>query len=252
MFDFQLELDAVDEVPEGLRPIYVKSEDGKFRIEPSLAKKLDVTGLTTALDKERKANKTVKDQLEAWKKLNVGATPEEAVAKLQELNERATNGDGKANWDKMKKDLDDGHLKVIQAKDAVVAKMTGTVEKYLIDSEATKALADLKGSTALLLPHVRSQVKVIEQNGEYVTQVVDKDGDPRGDGRGGFMTIKDLVTEMKASAEYGRAFEGSGSTGGGKLPNSSKSGQDAPRGTDLSPTQKIAAGLKKGLLTHTG
>lgn len=252
MFDFQLELDAVDEVPEGLRPIYIKSEDGKFRIESALAKKLDVTGLTTALDKERKANKTVKDQLEAWKKLNVGVTPEEAATKLQELTERATNGDGKANWDKMKRDLEESHNKTLGLKDQEVHKMVGTVEKYLIDSEATKALADLKGSPALLLPHVRAQVKVVEQNGEYITRVVDKDGDPRGDGRGGFMTIKDLVSEMKASAEYGRAFESSGSTGGGKPPSSSKSGQDALRNGELSPTQKIAAGLKKGLLTYTG
>lgn len=252
MFDFMTTLETLDGVPQNYQALYTKGDDGKFAIDPVLAKKLDVSGLTTALDKERKANKVATSQLDAWKKLNYGATPEEVATKFTELQEAATKGaEGKTNWDKMKADLDAGHAKVLVTKDGEISAMRTTVEKHLVDNVAITALTEAKGSAALLLPHVRSQVKVFEEKGEYIVRVVDKDGDPRGDGRGGFMTIKDLILEMKSSQEFGRAFEATGTSGSGKQPGSSKTGKEGGAGRDaseLNPTQKIALGLQKGQL----
>jgi hypothetical protein len=246
MFEFPLTLDALDGVPTNFQALYAKGDDGKFSLNADLAKKLDVSGLTTALDKERKANKANGENLKAWQKLGIGETLEDAANKLKELNERATNGDGKANWEKMKTDLEAGHIKALSEKDKTVDGMRKTLESHLVDKEAVTAITEHKGAAALLLPHVRSQVKVFEDNGSYTVRVVDKDGDPRGDGKGGFMGIKELVAEMKASQEFGRAFEASGTGGSGKPPASSKTGKEgAGTGRDgMSSVDKIAAGLR--------
>lgn len=253
-FEFAPTLDALDNVPEGFRGLYVKGDTGGFSIHPDFT--AHIGGLTSALDKERKNAKVVNQQLQSWQKLNLGATPEELQTKFQELTEAATKGkEGATNWEKMKADLEKGHTLALSTKDKAVDTMRTTLERHLIDNVAITALTDAKGSAALLLPHVRTQVKVIQDGENYIVRVVDKDGDPRGDGKGGYMSIKDLVAEMKTSTDFGRAFEASGHTGSGKPPASSKSGKEGGAGrdtNDLSPIQKISLGLSKGQVSRAG
>ncbi len=241
MFEFASKLDSLDAVPDGFRGLYAKGDDGSFIIHSDFS--AHVGGLTSALDKERKNNKVSGKSLADWLKL--GESPDVVATKLTELTDAATKGaEGRTNWDKMRADLEAGHKVALLAKDREVGTMRGTLERHLVDNVAITALTDVKGSPALLLPHVRSQVKVFADGDNYIVRVVDKDGDPRGDGKGGYMTIKDLVAEMRASADFGRAFEASGSTGGGKQPGSSKSQHVGGTGSaSLSPVQKIALGL---------
>ncbi len=250
-FDWQPTLEAVDAdtatgavVPESLRGLY-KNVDGKFNLVEEAKKRLgDVSGLNTALDKERKLNKTVKEAAEKWARL--GASPEEVEQKITELTEAATK-DGKVNLDKLKADLEKGFKTQLDGKDTEIKAKDAALGKYLIESAAVTALNAAKGSAVLLLPHIKGSVKVVENNGEYVVRVLDADGDARGDGKGGFMTVADLVAEMKASTEFSRAFEASGGTGGGTPPGR-KAGGGAGGGIardKMSATQKISAGLDK-------
>jgi hypothetical protein len=127
--------------------------------------------------------------------------------------------------------------------------MKTSLKKHMIESEARAVIAELKGSPELLLPHVREQCQLLEEDGAFVVRVVDKEGDPRSDGKGGWMDIKALVAEMKASQAYGRAFESSGKQGSGTQPgtgNKSGGGSDAK----LSPVQKIAKGLAERQTTR--
>jgi len=55
----------------------------------------------------------------------------------------------------------------------------------------------------------------VEDSGELVTRVVDQAGNPRVNGKGEYLSIKDLVSEMRESEVFGRAFEPSGTTGSG-------------------------------------
>lgn len=237
MFEFAHTLTSLDGVPAEFAGLYKAVEGGSgFSIHPDL--KTHVGGLVSALDKERKLNKTAKDGLLAWSAL--GETPDAVKTKLDELTESAA---GKANFDKLKLDMELAHGKLLSAKDAEVGKMRGTLEQYLVDAEATTALSEAKGAAALLLPHVRASVKVMEENGKYVVRIVDKDGDARGDGKGGFMTIKDLVSEMRHSETFGRAFEATGATGGGKPSAGGKPGARETDRSKMSSIQKIAAGL---------
>ena len=44
----------------------------------------------------------------------------------------------------------------------------------LVENEATAAVAEAKGIPDLLLPFIRDQVKVVEEDGEFKVFVVDK------------------------------------------------------------------------------
>ena len=238
MFEFMPTVADLNAVPEQFRGLYVKTDgqDG-YTIHEDFTK--HVGGLKGALEKERKTVKTLNTSLEAWKAL--GETPDAVVARNKELEEQLTaNKDGKANWDKLKGDLEKGHQTALQTEQAKTAKMQKTLEKHLIEAEAVREVTEAKGSADLLLPHIMTTVKVVPEGEGYVVRVVDADGDFRGNNSGGFMGIKDLVAEMKASPKFGRAFEAAQASGGGKPP-AGKGG--TPNGQPKSSVGKIASGL---------
>lgn len=124
--------------------------------------------------------------------------------------------------------------------------MSKSLENYLVTTAAVQALAAAKGSAELLLPHIQARTKVIKQGDEYVVRVLDEAGDPRGNGAGGFMTVQDLVKELKGHPSFGRAFESEAPTGSGTRGRTS--GNPAPalmQPADMTPIQRIAAGLSK-------
>ncbi|NOK32328.1 hypothetical protein HMI49_03815 [Corallococcus exercitus] len=243
-FEWQQELDALDIVPEKFRGLYAKGEGGKFALDPDVFKRMDHSGLTTALDKERKNSKALTAAQAAWLKL--GKTPEDVEKSLGELKAalaKAQEGkDGAANFEKLKADLEAGHAKALGERDTVVERMRASLHKHLVDAEATAALAELKGSAVLLLPHVQKHVKVIEEGGSFLARVVDAEGDPRGNGKGGFLTIREFVTELKKDANFARAFDSTSASGSGTQPGPRTGAM--PSGSDkLNPTQRISAGL---------
>lgn len=210
-----LVVDAIDQLDEPLRALYVE-KDGKFHLD--VAGLEDTSGLKSALEAERNNARNATRQTAAWRAL--GKTPEE----IKELLEaRAATEEEKATkageWDKLKTQMNDKHALDLKAKDDAAGKMRTSLERYLVDAAATTAIAAAKGVPELLLPHVQRQVKVLEEDGEFVARVVDAKGDLRVDGKGEPMTISALIEEMKKNEIYGRAFEGSGASGGGMLPN---------------------------------
>ena len=122
------------------------------------------------------------------------------------------------------------------------------LERRLIDADATAAIAAAKGVPALLLPHVRASVKVIEEDGDFKVQVVDAQGNPRVNGKGEFLSIADLVGEMRQSDVYGRAFEPTGTTGGGATGGSGGGGAKVIKQAafDALPPKQRAAKMAEG------
>jgi len=120
----------------------------------------------------------------------------------------------------------------------------GAIEQHLIDAEAVRELAQHSDSPGLLLPHVKSQMKVMEESdGKFVARVVDASGNVRiGKGAGAApMTLPELMEEMKADKTFAPAFRGSGSSGGG----ATRSTGGASGGVAT-----IAAGDKKGFIDN--
>jgi DNA-binding transcriptional MerR regulator len=196
---------------EGLQKFY-EEKDGEYVLAVEGLE--DTAGLKSALQKERADREKFAKQVKAWETL--GKSPEEISELLTKLGEEEAKKAEKAGeWEKLKAQILESHKKEMGKKDEEIAKMRQSLESYLVDASATAAIAELKGVPQLLLPHVKTSVKVVENEGRYVVQIVDAAGTPRVNSKGEPLTIKELVEEMRLSEVFGRAFEPTGTSGGG-------------------------------------
>lgn len=200
---------------EGIKGLYEEKDGGYVLSIDGLE---DTNGLKSALEKERKARSEYEKAARKYEGL--GKSPDELaeLVKAQEESEK-NKLEQKGEWEKLKAQLLESHKRELAARDEAVQKMKGTLESYLVDAAATEAIAAAKGIPQLLLPHVKSAVKVIEEDGKYQVRVVGPDGSPRMNAKGEFLGIKDLVAEMRESEVFSRAFEGTGTTGSGTPAN---------------------------------
>jgi hypothetical protein len=198
-------------LPEGIREFY-EEKNGAFVLGVDGLE--DTSGLRSALEKERKTARELEKLARQYQGL--GKSPDEIaeLVKAQEESEKSKL-EQKGEWEKLKAQLLESHKKELTARDEAVQKMKGTLESYLVDAAATEAIAAAKGIPQLLLPHVKGAVKVIEEDGKYQVRVVGPDGSHRMNAKGEFLGIKDFVSEMRESEVFSRAFEGTGTTGGG-------------------------------------
>ena len=115
------------------------------------------------------------------------------------------------------------------------------VTKDKITSEATRAIAEHKGEPKLLTSIIEAQCKVIsdEHTGNLVCRVVDADGAVRTSLDGGFLTVNDLVVEMKNEPDYADAFESKDTLGGGGRNLSSNDNLRSGGGESKTPIDKI-------------
>jgi uncharacterized 2Fe-2S/4Fe-4S cluster protein (DUF4445 family) len=187
---------------------------------------------TTELDRTRKAlekaNREAQDrrlELKEWKELQVDP------AKVRQLLDEQRKADVKRKEDEgryreLLNDVETATQSEIQKirdeADEKVVKMQGSIEKYFVEKTVAESLAAEGASQKLLGKHVRDQVKVVERDGEYQTVVVDKDGEPRLVRGGGFMTVADLISEMKKDDDFARAFPAPKTSGSGTGDSSNK------------------------------
>ena len=237
--------DTLDDIPEPLREYYVAGEDGKFRPDG-----IDIEPLKRSLENakhERNELKKVADKFKGIDLEEFARLKAEADEREHEKNEK------KGEWDKLKEQLVIKHKSDIteyekRLKDEVTSRdeknksLRLALDTAMIDAEAARVLSTpgSKGSLTLLQPHIRSQVKVIEEGSKYVARVVNDKGEIRiGDAEGKPMTIAGLVTEMRGLPEFAGAFESSGASGSGAL-----SGRGTSAGRDLtklSPVERMNA-----------
>jgi multidrug efflux pump subunit AcrA (membrane-fusion protein) len=254
----KLIIDRLDDVDESLRSLY-EEKDGKFHLNVDGIE--DNTQIKADL---RKANKEAADrrrELEAWKKS--GKSPEEIeelIAAAARLEEEKLKGAG--DWDKLKAQMNEKHEQALRAKDAVIATkdaevsaMRKSLERHLIKAQATAEIAANKGEPELLLPVVERFMRVNEDNGNYSTQIVDEKGDPRVDAKGNPLSLSALMTELRANEKYGRAFEGSGHSGGGMPPGNGSGGgipQNKRRSDFKSEKERAAFVDEHGIAAYQG
>lgn len=244
-------VDSIDKVPEQFRGIYKQGDDGKFIVDDTYKGVVEaITGLNKSL-KAARAEAKAKTPVDLSPLADYGRTPEEIKAtvesRINELQEQvAKGGDAKVNLEKIKQDLAAAHAKDLEKANKRSEALQNQLYGLLVENAATAAVVELKGVPELLLPFLKQQVKVVEEEGEFKVFVVDAQGDQRYSGvTGQPMTIKELVAEMKANEKFGRLFESEAPAGGGMPP---RGGSTPPRqpGRVLSANEKIAAGLAKG------
>lgn len=224
-FDFTSEVSSLDTVPEAYKPLYQPTEDGaKFVLDPILAKKMDVSPLKNALASERKLKEQYEKRAKIADKLdNLGINPDDLENIIA-----GKQGAGKKSDDeneKIRKQISDQYTKEIETYKNTNQKLAGRLQASVVEDVAIRALVEEKGSVDLLLPHIKSMVKV-EFDEEYnpVVKVYDRDGQPLVDRDGKYFTVKDLVKYLKTQDVFARAFEGEGRSGGGTPPRNGAGG----------------------------
>lgn len=243
-------VDAIDKVPEQFRGIYKQDGDKFVPDEAHKGIVEAITGLNRSL-KAARAEAKAKTPVDLTSLSEFGATPEEIktsiTTRLAELQDQLAgkNGEAKVNLDKIRSDLAAAHAKELEKSNKRSEALQGQLYSLLVENAATSAVAELKGVPELLLPFIKNQVKVQEQDGQFQVFVVDAQGDQRYSGvTGQPMTIKELVAEMKANEKYGRLFESEAPAGGGMLPGSGRQ-TTRTQGQPRSSNEKISAGLNK-------
>jgi len=240
----------IEDVSEDLREEYIEGEDGKFHLKilGSYVPKdsvEDVSGLKSALKKERENASTAAARARKLEEDMAGIDPED-YARLKEMEAKEEENKAKkaGEWDKLREQMNTKHAEELAKRDKDKSRLMTALEKRTIDAAAVSALNELKGNVTLLLPHVKGHVKMIEdETGDFVARVVDDAGNPRVNGEGKFLSVRELVGEMRDSEVFAKAFEASGHSGGGTPPN----GQGGTGGTGKKGG--IPSGLKRTVMT---
>ncbi len=230
----------LDDVAEALRgeykPFKLKGSDGKesdafvLDVVAEAGYELDNVGsLKNALGAERTAKANLEKLVVKFKDLDPDKA-REALTRLEELEkiDPTKEADKIANtkFEAAKTQLLAKHTEDMNAEKTKSTKLRTKIDSLLVDSVAKSAIAEEKGSIELLLPHIQRATRVVEDGEDFKVEVIGKDGNVRiGDSKGQPMTIEELVAEMKASDTFGRAFEGDGTTGGGKRPGTHDGGK---------------------------
>ncbi|HEY6400417.1 MAG TPA: hypothetical protein VI479_03345, partial [Blastocatellia bacterium] len=219
----------------------------------------ETAGLKSALQKEREAKTALEKSLKGFE----GIDPEEAKRLKAEAEKiEADKLKSKGDWDAREKQLKEQlaadlqkretHFQTeLKSRDDRIVKLQTSMEKSLIEAQSTTAIAAAKGSPELLLPHVMRQVKIVEENGDFVVRVLDAQGQPRiANVKGDPFTIANLIDEMKGNQIYGRAFDasGAGGSGAGKS-DSDKSGVKTVRWNDQDALNSNIEAIAKGEVT---
>lgn len=167
-----------------------------------------------------------------------GFDPDEyATLKAEHEKQSLDRMKAENRWEDLRKNLETKHAQDLQAKDQRIASLEQALHGQLIDNLATQELSKAGGNAALLMPHIRSQMRVEETEGRYQAQVVDNMGNTRYSQQraGEPMSVEELVHEMRQNATFGQAFAPRNSGGNA---SGSGSGAGARANGDANPFQK--------------
>lgn len=244
-FKFPTTVDDISNIPDDFKSLY--SEEGTMLDSAAPVAKAFL-GLSAAMEKQRKANEDLrKSKVDLSPLSGFGDSPaailESFNNKISEFqNELAKGKDAKLNLDKLKEDMTKSHEKSLEMVQSKVNAYQAQLYSVLVENAATQAVAEAKGDTKLLLPFVKAQVKVLEEDGQLTPVVVDGAGDRKFNGVGAPMSIRELVSEMKSDPSYGKLFESEAPSGGGSRRSAAVGA--TKRADDMSSVDKISAGLK--------
>lgn len=180
----------------------------------------DLTGLKNALSAKTTELNTAKSKLKAFVVDGVEIDPTEAATAIAKVKEFATLDPKKAAEAQVKQALEQQQNQFnaqMAAKDTEAKNLMGQLETVMIDNAATQALAAKGGNIKLLLPHVKSNVKLVKNESGFSVEVVDHNGNPRihvASGKTSNMTLEQLIEEMASTDDYSSAFDSKAKSGG--------------------------------------
>jgi hypothetical protein len=228
----KLEVDAIESIPEPIRPLYQQAEGGKFRLRVEGVE--DVGGLKSALQKEREARKAAEKANGKWQSL--GIDPDEVGKVLTERQAAEQERLKKSgDYDALLRQTTERYEKTLAEARAELDAERKAAEKAIVGSaisQALNSLGALPEGADLLSLKLQGRIRTELESGTRVTRVLTEDGEIMAGPNGKHATVEDLVKSVRE--QYPMLFRASGASGGGK-----------PQGSGVSATQ----GLSRSQLT---
>lgn len=214
------EVDKLDGIDAKIAGEYVKGDDGKFRLGldlPEGYKVENVTGLTTALAKERKAAKEAADRLSKLGDVD----PEAAVKAYQKVQEWGKSGDPesklKAQVESIQAQLAEAHGKEKTVLQKQLEEQEAELREAVHLSQVDQAIARAGGKAAILKPLLLQITRMEKVDGKRAVRVYGNDGMVRVNTQNANapFTLDMLMDELKKHPDFSVAFPATGNSGGG-------------------------------------
>ena len=188
----KFEVEKLEDVDEGLRPLYEESE-GKFRLKVNGIPKPEV-------------DNTLADRIKALETNNGKLLDEKRKAKEEAARKSGDIDSIEKSWAEKLKARED--------------ELTGSLSQY------EKLVSDLSSGTAarklaseifksefseLVMPHITSRLTTEMKDGKAIVRVLDKAGQPSA------LSVDDLKKEFENDAKYAPLVVGSRADGGGDI-----------------------------------
>lgn len=243
----EMVVDSLESVPEALRSEYAKGEDGKFHLAVSGGE--DVSGLKSALQKEREAVKELKAKAAAYDGIDP-ANAKEAIEKLRLIEEKEliAKGDMDKVFENRTKLMQQDHAEQVrklteraERAETSEAKTKEILAAVVIErdvSEAINAVGQPRKNALVDILHRARQTWKLDESGKPVatnpdgTTIYGKDGkDP--------ISMREWAEKLLEQAPH--LFEESKGGGArGSIIGGSGKAISAEELARLSPAQKLA------------
>ncbi len=243
---------TLDDVDENLRPFYTanEAEDG-FVIKPDLvevSKAWDgINNANVAIRKENKGLSGKKIDLSGLS--DYGATPAEILeaftGQKKELSDALDKKEGHVNPEKIRVEMKKAHTVDLDVANKRADSYKTQLYDTLVTNVAMAAINEHKGNAKLLIGFVTNQVKMKDIDGKLEPHVIDEDGDRKMGGAGSYMTVAELVKNMKGDKTFAALFDSEVNTGSGPPSNRTPQGGPAPKGDKMTAGDRIQRGLDK-------
>ncbi len=229
----EYKLDSTEHLDQNIADLYLKTNEGQYLLNVAGIPEVTSTQtppepieLKNTLTKVRNEKKVLERELKQFKDIDIkhyeqlkkdynALKAAENQKKQEEADEIARKT---GEWESQKQNLIDQHskeLNVVKEKLANDQKTLVQTKQLLSDNllsaEVTKSIANADGILDVLNPHIRTNLKIFNDN---EVRVIDQSGNIRLDNQGEPMTTDQLVAEFKENPSFKGAFKQEVTTGG--------------------------------------
>ena len=255
-------VEDIETVDEGARSFYVQTDNGYvLDVEEVNGMALEnVTGLKSALSKERSSVKSLTSKVNKYEKeydgvdidslKSVQSQYESLQAEYEKLKEidpateagKLAEAKVKDTIAKKQKEWQKQHEEAISPLKSQLDILTNQLHTTMVREQGLKGLAEagvVPEYTDLMLDHVLKQVKTDVTDKGFDAFVSDNEGNPKVKADGSNMTINDLIAELPS--KYPNSFQSKRQSGTGT--QSSRTTTTTVNKDNMSAGDMIAAGL---------
>lgn len=191
-------IEDLDEVQKEFQGLYVKDEaSGVFRLD--LEQDPNANKETEELRKERERLKAQNDRLLAEKK-------QEQEKARQAEEERARRDKDVESLERTWKERHNREMSDAQQRTNA---LMNALESQMVNGVALRIATEISDSADLILPHVQARLRASEENGRWITRVVDVNGNATA------MSIDELTEQLKNEKRFAPLIRGTKAAGGG-------------------------------------